>query len=209
MSTSIDPKNPQIQASKGLGIFMIIAGLVGWVASMMLTIERLHLAADPNATLSCDVATFISCKSVMLSHQAKLFGFPNPLIGLAAFMAPFFIGWAIVAGAEFKTWFWRFFFAGNTLGFVFVLWLSHEAIFDINALCPYCMIAWAAMIPLWWQLFFHGVREGYLAMPVRTIGFFIRAYDYAWLFALVTALGIALAIAIHFWSLWLRYFGLV
>lgn len=209
MSNETAAKSAPVQASKGFAIFLIIAGITGWVASFLLTLERFHVAANPTAKLSCDVATFISCKSVMLSHQATLFGFPNPIIGLAAYVAPIFVGVAILAGAEFKKWFWQGMFAGHALGFAFVLWLSHEAIFDINALCPYCMIAWSASIPLFWQLFFHGVREGYLAMPVRTIGFFIRAYDYAWLFALVTALIIALEIAVHFWSLWLRFFGLV
>ena len=209
MSITTDNKTAPIQASRALAIFLIIAGVVGWAASFALTLERFHVAADPNATLSCDVASFISCKSVMLSPEAKLFGFPNPIIGLAAFMAPFFVGFAILAGAEFKAWFWRFFFAGHVLALVFILWLASEAIFDINALCPYCMIAWAAVIPLFWQLLFHGAKEGYLPVPIRSVGFFVRGYDYAWVFALVTALAIALTIAVHFWSLWLRFFGLV
>ncbi len=209
MSNETASKTAPIQASRALAIFLIIAGFVGWAASFALTLERFHVAADPNATLSCDVASFISCKSVMLSPEAKLFGFPNPLIGLAAFMAPFFVGWAILAGAEFKAWFWRIFFVGHVGAFVFVLWLANTAIFDINALCPYCMIAWAAVIPLFWQLFLHGAREGYIWVPLRTVGFFVRLYDYAWLISLVTALTIALIIAIHFWSLWLRFFGLV
>ena len=208
MSSSERPGAPSIQASKGFAIFLIVAGLVGWAASFALTLERFHVAADPNAKLSCDVATFISCKSVMLSAQAKLFGFPNPLIGLAAFMAPFFVGWAILAGAQFAAWFWRVFFLGHVLALTFVLWLAKEAIFDIGSLCPYCMVAWAAVIPLFWQLLFHGAREGYLPVPIRSINWFVRLYDYAWVFALVTALSIALVIAIRFWSLWLRFFGI-
>ena len=209
MSNAAESKTAPIQASKGFAFFLVIAGITGWLASFLLTLERFHVAADPNAELSCDVASFISCKSVMLSHQAKLFGFPNPLIGLAAFAVPIVIGFAILAGAEFKKWFWQGLFVGHALAMIFVVWLAHEAIFDINALCPYCMVAWAAVIPLFWQLFFHGAREGYLPVPIRTINFFVRAYDYAWVFALVTALAIALTIAIHFWSLWLRFFGLL
>ena len=187
---------------------MIVTGAIGWTASFLLTLERFHVASDPNATLSCDVATFISCKSVMLSPEAKLLGFPNPLIGLAAFMAPFFIGFAILAGAKFSAWFWRIFFAGHVLGFAFVTWLFSVAVFDIGALCPYCMVAWAAMIPLFWQLLAHGAREGYLPVPLNTVGFFVRAYDYAWLVALVNLLIIAITILIHFWNLWLQFFGI-
>lgn len=208
MSIQISPESAPIQASRGLAVFLIVAGLVGWVASFALTLERFHVAADPNATLSCDVASFISCKSVMLSTQAKLFGFPNPLIGLAAFMAPFFVGWAILAGAKFAAWFWRLFFVGHVLAMTFVIWLAHEAIFEIGALCPYCMVAWAAVIPLFWQLLFHGTREGYIPVPLKTVGLFVRIYDYAWAFALVTALILVLIIAARFWSLWMRLFGL-
>lgn len=208
MSEQVAVKTPAIEASRGLAWFMIVAGATGWIASFLLTLERFHVAADPNATLSCDVATFISCKSVMLSPEAKLFGFPNPLIGLAAFMAPFFIGFAILAGAKFAAWFWRVFFVGHVLAYVFVTWLFFSAVFDIGALCPYCMVAWAASIPLFWQLLAHGTREGYLPVPIKSVGFFVRAYDYAWAVALINALAIALAILIHFWNLWLQFFGL-
>ncbi|MEN9607165.1 MAG: hypothetical protein RL605_993, partial [Actinomycetota bacterium] len=75
-------------ANAGLAWVLILGGITGWVGAFALTLERLHLAAAPAAKLSCDLASFISCKSVMLSHQAKLFGFPNPLIGLSAFMFP-------------------------------------------------------------------------------------------------------------------------
>lgn len=208
MSEQTRTKTPSIEASRGLAWFLIVAGLTGWVASFLLTLERFHVAANPDATLSCDVATFISCKSVMLSPEAKLFGFPNPLIGLAAFMAPFFIGFAILAGAKFAAWFWRVFFVGHVLAYVFVTWLFFTAVFDIGALCPYCMVAWAASIPLFWQLLAHGAREGYIPVPLNTVGFFVRAYDYAWLISLINCLAIAVTILIHFWNLWLQFFGI-
>ena len=206
MNSEKSAKPTQIEASKPLAIFLIVAGIVGWIASFLLTLERFHVAADPNATLSCDVASFISCKSVMLSPEAMLFGFPNPLIGLATFVAPIAVGVAVLAGASFAAWFWRLFFAGNVLAFVWVLWLSSEAIYEIGALCPYCMVAWIAVIPMFWQLFAHGAREGYLPMPAKSIGFFFKFYDWAWLAALLTAMAIALEIAIKFWTLWLQFF---
>lgn len=186
---------------------MILAGATGWIASFLLTLERFHVAADPNANLSCDVATFISCKSVMLSPEAKLLGFPNPLIGIAAFMAPILVGFAILAGAKFSAWFWRVFFVGHLLAYIFVTWLFSVAVFNIGALCPYCMVAWVAAIPLFWQLLAHGAREGYLPVPIRTVGFFVRAYEYAWIVSLVNCLIIAVTILIHFWDLWVQFFG--
>jgi uncharacterized membrane protein len=208
MSSETSTKTPTVEASKPLAIFLIIAGITGWLASFLLTLERFHVASDPNATLSCDVASFISCKSVMLSPEAKLFGFPNPLLGLAAFVAPIAVGVAVLAGAKFANWFWQLFFAGQVLAFTFVLWLASTAIFDIGALCPYCMVAWAAVIPMFWQLLAHGGREGYLPMPAKSINFFFKAYDWAWLVSLITVLAIATVIAVQFWSLWLKFFNI-
>ncbi|MEL0237152.1 MAG: vitamin K epoxide reductase family protein, partial [Aquiluna sp.] len=88
-------------------VSLILFGIVGWVASFGLTLERIKVAGDPGASTACDISPFISCKSVMLSEQAALLGFPNPLIGLAAFFAPVVVGFAILAGAKFASWFWQ------------------------------------------------------------------------------------------------------
>ena len=181
---------------------MIVTGIVGWIAAFSLTLERLHVAADPNATLSCDISPFISCKSVMLTEQAKLFGFPNPLIGLAAFFAPVILGVAILAGAKFARWFWRLFAAGVTAGFIFVIWLFVQSTFVINVLCPYCMVAWVAMIPLFWTVILFLLREGVIETPLRFAGFFDRAYERTWLWVLTTDLVIAAIIIIRFWTYW-------
>ena len=188
--------------SRGVAITMIWTGILGWVAAFSLVLERIHVATDPNATLSCDVNPFISCKSVMLTAQAQLFGFPNPIIGLAAFFAPVLVGFAILAGARFALWFWRAFLVGITLGFVFVLWLFLQSTFVIHVLCPYCMVAWLAMVPLFWRVFLWAAAEGIVAVPVRTFGFFVRWADSAWVFTLVTEFLATLVIILSFWTLW-------
>ena len=152
MSDKKPVKTPTTEASRGFALLLIAAGFTGWLASFLLTLDRFRVASSPDDKLACDVATFISCKSVMLSEQAALFGFPNPLIGIASFMAPIVVGFAILAGARFANWFWQLFFVGHALALTFVLWLFHAAVFDIGSLCPYCMVAWASVIPLFWQL---------------------------------------------------------
>ena len=193
---------------RGFAWTLIVTGIVGWIAAFALVLERLHVAANPDATLSCDVNVFISCKSVMLTWQAKLFGFPNPLIGLAAFFGPVIVGVAILAGAKFPRWFWNTFMVGITAGFVFVIWLAHEAIFDIGALCPYCMVAWAGMIPMFWHLLLFLTGEDIVPVPIKTIGFFEAIRGWAWVFTLVTELALIAIIAVKFWSQWQRLFGL-
>ena len=181
---------------------LILSGILGWIAAFTLTLERLHVATNPEATLSCDLNPFISCKSVMLTEQARLFGFPNPLIGLAAFIFPIAVGFAILAGAKFALWFWRIFATGITMGFLFVVWLWTQSTFVINVLCPYCMVAWVAMVPLFWTVILFLVREGVIDTPLRLAGFFDRAYERVWLWVLVTDLVMATIIIVRFWSYW-------
>lgn len=181
---------------------LILSGILGWIAAFTLTLERLHVATNPEATLSCDLNPFISCKSVMLTEQARLFGFPNPLIGLAAFIFPIAVGFAILAGAKFALWFWRIFATGITMGFLFVVWLWTQSTFVINVLCPYCMVAWVAMVPLFWTVVLFLVREGVIDTPLRLAGFFDRAYERVWLWVLVTDLVMATIIIVRFWSYW-------
>ena len=188
--------------SKSFAWFSILLGVVGWVAAFALTLERLHVAANPDAVLSCDMNVFISCKSVMLTEQARLFGFPNPLIGLAAFVAPIFVGFAVLAGAQFKQWFWRVYLVGLTMGFAFVLWLFTQSTFVIHVLCPYCMLAWLAMIPLFWRTFIWAGAEGVIDVPVKLVGLFVRSQDIAWVYSLATELLAAVAIIVSFWNSW-------
>lgn len=191
-----------LEPTRGFAITLIWTGILGWFAAFSLVLERIHVATNPDAVLSCDLNPFISCKSVMLTAQASLFGFPNPLIGVASFVAPIAVGVAILAGAKFAAWFWRLFAVGITLGFLFVLWLWIQSTFVIGVLCPYCMVAWAAMVPLFWKVILFGAKDGFIDTPLRFVGFFDRAYDKAWAFTLVTEAVIIAIIIARFWTSW-------
>jgi uncharacterized membrane protein len=181
-------------------ISLVIFGITGWIASFGLTLERLKVAANPDATTACDISPFLSCKSVMLSEQAALFGFPNPLIGIAAFMAPIVVGMAILSGAKFKSWFWQLFLLGNLLGMAFVIWLFTQAAYSIGALCIYCMVAWTAMIPIFWAVFGYAAKEGHLFISWMRAGETI--FSWAWVLTLITYVSLALLILIQFWDYW-------
>ena len=188
--------------SKSFAWYSILFGALGWIAAFSLTLERLHVAANPNATLSCDMNIFISCKSVMLTEQARLLGFPNPLLGMAGFVAPIAVGVMILAGARLKAWFWRIYLVGLSMGFIFVLWLFTQSTYVIHVLCPYCMLAWIAMIPLFWKTFIWAGAEGVIDVPVKLVGAFVRAQDISWVFTLGTEVLALLAIVFSFWNSW-------
>jgi len=179
---------------------LILFGAIGWVASFGLTLERIKVAGDPAAATACDISPFISCKSVMLSEQAELFGFPNPLLGLAAYFAPILVGFAIIAGAKFASWFWQLLLVGHVLGMAFVFWLFSQSVYVIGSLCIYCMVAWAATIPLFWAIFGKAGSEGHLGARLVKVG--QVSYEWTWVLVLLTYIGLVIPILIHFWDYW-------
>jgi uncharacterized membrane protein len=103
----------------------------------------------------------------MNTEQADVFGFPNPILGVAGFAAVLTVGMALLAGATFRRWFWAGLQTGVTLGVVFVHWMIFESLYRIGALCPYCMVGWAVTIPLFWYVTLHNLRAGNLPVPAR------------------------------------------
>ena len=123
-------------------IVMLVGGLTGFIASFLLTVDKIEVLKDSGYTPSCNISETLNCKSVMLSKQAEVFGFPNALIGIAAFAIFIAIGVALLAEVQFPKWFWQIAFVGTLLGVVFSHWLAYQTTFEIGALCPYCMVAW-------------------------------------------------------------------
>jgi uncharacterized membrane protein len=148
-----------------LAVWLIIAGAVGWTAAFALTLERLHLLQDPDAALSCDISPLVQCGANLTSWQGSAFGFPNPLIGLTAWMAPVVVGVALLAGARFARWFWLLFTAGLAGAFGFVVWLIAQSIFSLGTLCPWCMVTWVVTIPTFYAVLLHVLRTGMLPAP--------------------------------------------
>ena len=148
-----------------LAVWLIIAGVIGWWAAFQLTLERIHLLADPNASLSCDFSILVQCRANLESWQGMVFGFPNPLIGLGAWVAPIVVGVAILARARFARWFWWLFEAGMVFAICFVIWLISQSIFVLGTLCPWCMVTWSVTIPTFFAVTLHIFRSGIVPAP--------------------------------------------
>lgn len=146
----------------GFGIWLIVAGVVGWWAAFQLTIDKFIQLANPDADLSCNVSVMIQCGKNLDSWQGEIFGFPNPIIGLTGWMAPVVVGAAVVAGARFPRWFWATFGAGITFAFGLVCWLIWQSLYAANlgVLCPWCMLTWAITIPTFIATMVHLARNG-------------------------------------------------
>nr|WP_231712653.1 vitamin K epoxide reductase family protein [Arthrobacter sp. zg-Y820] len=172
---------------------MLISGAVGWLASSILVLERLRVYADANYITSCDISPWVSCGTVFQTWQASIFGFPNPLIGIVAFAVVITTAVAMLAGAGFRRWYWLGLQAGVTLGMVFVVWLWSQALFDIYVLCIYCIVVWAAMIPLFVFATVRNLARGVLPAPAALVKF---TSEWAWV--IVSLLWVATAASIFF-----------
>ena len=161
------PETPVAKRPVALGIFFIVAGVIGWYAAFALTIEKFVTLTNPTEALGCDFSVLVQCRANLESWQGSLFGFPNPVIGLAAWIAPIVVGVALLSGARFARWFWVLFNLGVVAALAFVLWLISQSVFVLGTLCPWCMVTWSVTIPLFWALTLYNLREGTIPVPER------------------------------------------
>lgn len=148
-----------------LAVWLVFAGVVGWSAAFALTLDKLHALANPGAGASCDFSVLVQCTANLNSWQGSVFGFPNPLIGLGAWIAPIVVGMAILAGARFARWFWWLFWGGMLFAFCFVIWLISQSVYALGTLCPWCMVTWSVTIPSFYAVSVHLLRSGMVPVP--------------------------------------------
>ncbi|MFF2952876.1 vitamin K epoxide reductase family protein [Kitasatospora sp. NPDC057965] len=196
------PGSAPIGAGRAFSLFLLIAALIGLAASAVLTFDKLRILEDPSYIPSCNLNPVISCGSVMRTDQAEVFGFPNPLLGLAAFGALAAVGAGLLAGAAYRRWFWLGLQAGTLFGVGFVHWLIDQALYDIGALCPYCMVVWATVVTLFWYTTLHNLRSGVIPVGPRLQPVAREAARYHWALPVLWAAVIALLILNRFWSYW-------
>lgn len=153
-----------------LASFLILAGAIGWWASFQLLVAKLQVSQDPNAVLACDHSVLVQCSANLGSHQGEVFGFPNPILGVAGFVAPIAVGVALLAGARFAGWFWALFNSGILAGLALVIWLIGQSIYVLEVLCPYCMVVWSVTIPLFWVVTLRNAADGMFGAGLRKIG---------------------------------------
>lgn len=185
---------------------LVIGGAIGLACACIILYDKIELLKDPAFRPGCDLNPIISCGSVMESSQANAFGFPNPFIGIIGFSIVATIGMAMLAGAtKLKRWFWLGLQLGTVFGVVFVHWLFYQSVYNINALCPWCMVVWVTTITLFWYVTLYNIQTGVIALKgsLQKAAFFVRRHHLdlllLWLFI------IAALILKHFWYYYGQY----
>ncbi|GAB3554471.1 hypothetical protein GCM10027404_28690 [Arthrobacter tumbae] len=193
---SADPgasDEPAFARNRGMAWLLLVCGVVGFLASGQLVLERIALYEDPDYVTSCDISPFVSCGEVFRTWQAALFGFPNPLIGLVAFPIILTTAMVLFSGGRPARWYWRGLQLGVSLGFAFVVWLWSQALFTIHILCLYCMAVWAAMAVLTVLLTARNIIHGDLPAPAGA-----RRILAEWAWPLTVLLLVATAASVFF-----------
>ena len=176
--------------------WVLIAGVIGFVASATLTIEKIEMLKNPSYVPTCSINPVLSCGSVMVTHQASIFGFPNPLMGIAGFAVVIVTGVLAVAKVRLPQWYWVGLMIGVALGAVFVHWLIYQTLYVIGALCPYCMVVWSVTIPLFVVVASIALRR-LAGNPVAHV-----LYTWRWSIVVLWFTAVILMILVRFWNYW-------
>jgi uncharacterized membrane protein len=150
---------------KNVPWILITSGSLGLFASLMLSVEEIAHLKNPAQQLGCDLNPIIGCGNILDTWQGHaLLSVPNQFWGVAVFAVVITIGFAILAGARLKRWFWLGLQAGMLFGFLFIVWFMWQSIFVLKHLCPYCMLTWAAILPAFWYTTLYCIRAEHLRL---------------------------------------------
>ena len=199
--TATDETNVPLDAapddSRPPYVLMTVTGAIGLAAAFQLTVDKFTQLQDKidgkESSFNCDFSAFVSCGGVMDSDQASAFGFPNSLLGIVGFSVVMALGVLFWTGAPVRRWVWAGLQAGCLLGIGHVTWLQFQSIYRLDLLCPYCMVVWAVMIPLFVSVTACSLRG---IAPRSAVTRFVS--NWSVLIVALWYLGIASAIWFHF-----------
>ena len=195
------PSQPALRVSPASAWWVLIAGVIGLIASATLTAEKIKILLNPSYVPSCNVNPIVSCGSVMTTPQASVLGFPNSMIGIAAFTVVTVTGMLTVTKVPLPRWYWLGLAAGMLAGAAFVHWLIFQSLYRIGALCPYCMVVWVATISLLVvvaSIAFRPSGESHSSAVTRGL------YRWRWSITTLWFTAVFLLILVRFWAYWSR-----
>jgi uncharacterized membrane protein len=178
---------------------LVIAGIIGLFASFTLSYDTLAIHSNPNYIPSCNLNPVISCGDVITFKGDSIFGLPYPFYGIAAFAVVLTIGVGMLANAKFSKWFWLSYQTFLTLGLAGAYYLLLKSIYQIHALCPYCLTIDVVTTTLFWYSTLFNADKGLIdkRLPSNRWYKLIRKHH---LDILILAFVIlAAAIIKHFW----------
>ncbi|MDN5559097.1 MAG: vitamin K epoxide reductase family protein [Ruaniaceae bacterium] len=185
---------------------LVVGGAIGVLASIELVLAEMALLRDPASALSCDINPLIGCSDSLLAWQSHLlFGIPNAIVGAVIFGMVLGVGLSLLAGARFARWLWVVMSLAVLGGFAFVAWFLTQSITVFHVLCPWCMVTWAVVIIVGYQVLARAAQGGHLPLPERAARFL---YLERWLLTIGTFVLILVAVGIGLWGAWRLLLGI-
>lgn len=133
-----------------LALISILAGALGWWASLRLLLDSMASLKDGDFIASCNLSAVVSCTQNIESSYGSLFGFSNTVIGLTLFTIPVVLGVLIFGGIKLPRWVYGGYSLGLLGAIVLISYLQFASFLDLKTLCLYCLLIWAVTIPLFW-----------------------------------------------------------
>lgn len=203
--TFVAKSSPKLKADY-FSILLITLASIGLVASGILTLEKIELLKNPTHVTSCSLSPIVACSPVINSKEATAFVFPNPVYGIFGFGAILGAGYTLLSLTEanrkkLSKWWWRSLLGATAGGFLFVIWLISEALYEIGSLCLYCIATWVIVAPLFFFTLKESLEEKALNLRFKKLEGFLQKYPLELTFSFY--LIVALLILNRFWSYWL------
>ena len=199
MSDLLDRVHQLRQDNRWIFSTMLFSACLSLLASFVLSIDAVALAADPHTALSCNLNAVISCGTVGTSWQASLLGFPNAFLGLAAEPVVITIAVASLAGVVFPRGFMLAAQLVYTIGVGFAYWLFYQAMFVIGALCPWCLLVTLSTTLVFTSLTHVNIRDNNLFLP-PSLNSALQAGLRMGLDVLVITIWLAALVVLIFWK---------
>ncbi|WNI14663.1 vitamin K epoxide reductase family protein [Actinacidiphila sp. ITFR-21] len=188
-----------IAAGRPFTWLLLICGVLGSIASFVITDDKFKLLEDPGYVPGCSLNPIISCGNIMKSEQAHAFGFPNPMIGLIAYPVMICVAVGVLAGARYRPWFWLGLQAGTLFGVGFCTWLQYQSLYSIGSLCLWCSLAWVVTIASFWYTAVHNVKHRIIKVPEGARSLVL---EFHWVVPVLWYGTIATLILTRWWAYW-------
>jgi uncharacterized membrane protein/predicted DsbA family dithiol-disulfide isomerase len=129
--------------------WVLLCAVIGLAAASTSLYIHYRLLTQPGYMSPCDINATFSCSDAYRSQYGSLLGIPVALFGVLWFA--FVIVLAAVASrgpAPVQESLPGYLFAWSTIGLAVTLYLAYAAFFVLKELCVFCLVTYAAVIPL-------------------------------------------------------------
>ena len=125
---------------------MVIAALVGIVATGTQIVEKITISKDTSVGLFCDINSVLSCSNVLDAWQSSVLGPPNSFIGAVLFAVFLGAGATALLGSHHSHRSLLVLLGLITFFAAFATWFMAQTAFVISALCLWCIFITTAIL---------------------------------------------------------------